>query len=219
MIAAFLCVIAVVSMLMGRLSDRMRRTRLIGFGFLLASAGLWAGSLMLLLALIIVSLMIAGIGVSTYHPAAYAAIYDAGHGQGRAYSAFESAGSIAIMAMLVMHGLLASRIGWRGVLAVVAIPGALMGFVLLLVLMGFASSACLPAQSMILTALSSARSKGQVFGALIGATTLTASASPLLFGLLADRAGLAAAVLACSVPVAAGFVVVVFVWRLIALPS
>ena len=350
MIAAFLCVTAVASMLMGRLSDRVHRSRLIGFGFLLASAGLWAGSLMPHLELIIVFLMIAGIGVSTYHPAAYAAIHDAGHGQGSTYGAFESAGSAAIMAMLVMSGLLASRIGWRGVLAVGAIPGALMGLVLLLwpgatlgeaapadsrrapvavepgaeelrrsvsgkgrllpalflvgvmlrvlgitalnnfiptylvrsvmmdqslasfslgftflgavvgsflmgrvadrvgafrvflattgalvpilpvlglrlpmlaypllmVLMGFASSACLPAQSMIFTALSGARSKGQVFGVLMGATALTASATPLLFGLLADRAGLSTAVLACGVPVAAGFVVSLIVRRLIA---
>jgi MFS family permease len=342
----------------------VHRTRLIGFGFLLASAGLWGSSFMPLLALVIGFLLIAGIGVSTYHPAAYAAIHDAGHGQGRTYGAFESAGSIAIMLMLVMTGLLTGLIGWRGVLAVGAIPGALMGLVLLvwpgatlgeaapataaqgrragqdrrakvpaaiepagpaelalersvsgkgrllpamfllavmlrvlgltalnsfiptylvraigmdpglaafslgftflgamvgsyfmgrvadragavrvflattgilvpmlpvlgltlpmfaypllLVLVGFANSACLPAQNMILTALSGARGKGSVFGGLMGATTLTASASPLLFGLIADSAGLTAAVFACGVPVAAAFVVTLIVWRMIA---
>jgi MFS family permease len=101
-------------------------------------------------------------------------------------------------------------------LPVLGLKLPLLAYPLLLVLVGFANSACLPAQNMILTTLSGARGKGSVFGGLMGATTLTASASPLLFGLIADSAGLTTAVLACSAPVAAAFVVMLIVWRMMA---
>jgi len=340
LITAYLCVIAVASMLTGRLSDRVDRTRLIGFGFLLASATLWVGAFMPLLPLVLVFLMIGGIGVSTFHPAAYATIHDAGHGEGRTYGVFEASGSLALVLMLAAQGLLVSRIGWRGVIVAGAIPGALMGLALLLlpgaslggtsrnaadnpavvpdslahgrsaassavflvgvmlrvlgitalnsfiptylvhsvgmrpsfayfamgftflgglagaviagrfadrrgsfptfmaasgllvpllpvlalrmppaaypallVFVGFFSSACLPAQTMILAELSGTRGKGSVFGVLMGTTALTAAFSPLLFGLLADGAGLAAAVRACVIPAAAGWIVTLAVWK------
>jgi MFS family permease len=81
----------------------------------------------------------------------------------------------------------------------------------LLVVFGFAASTCLPPQNMILTALSGGRGKGQVFGLLMGLTTLTASASPLLFGLLADGAGLVAAVRLSVIPVVLGWLVMLVV--------
>lgn len=337
MVAAYLSMIAVASMLTGRMSDRMHRGRLIGCGFLLASLAVFASSVMPSLPLVIGLLVLAGIGVSTYHPAAYAAIHDSGHGNGRTYGSFEASGSLALIVMLALQGLLIARIGWRGVIVVGAIPGALMGVLLLaaprlsfgdrqqgmtaaapagtaagagivltagfvfgvmlrilgvnalqsfaptylvravgmdpgiaalatgfifagamcgailmgraadrrgafpvhvlfagllaplvpllsvhlpavvypvlLFLVGFCSSACFPAQSMILAELSGSRGKGSVFGLLMGSTALMAAASPLLFGLVADRAGLATAVRACGIPVAAGWLVTVVVWR------
>jgi MFS family permease len=83
----------------------------------------------------------------------------------------------------------------------------------LLFVVGFCSSACFPAQSMILTGLSGSRGKGSVFGLLMGATALTAAASPLLFGLVADEAGLVTAVRMCGIPVAVGWIGAVVVWR------
>jgi MFS transporter, FSR family, fosmidomycin resistance protein len=338
MIAAYLCMIAAASMLTGRLSDRVHRSRLIGWGFLLASATFLAGSAMPALPLVIGCIVVGGIGVATYHPAAYAAIHDSGGGKGRSYGVFESAGSLALVVMLGLYGVLVSRIGWRGVLAVGAIPGALVGLFLLvvpgasvggpprvsaaspppataapaarkdrllpalfvvgvmlrvlgvtgiqsfvptylvrevgmgqspssfamgfsflggmvgayamgrvadrtgpfavflsasgalvpllgllslrlpvwaypplLVLFGFSSSSTLPPQNMILTALGGSGGTGQLFGVLMAMTTFTAAASPLLFGLLADGAGLVTAVRLCAIPVAAGWVVVVAV--------
>jgi MFS family permease len=346
MIAVFLTMIAIASMLTGRLSDRVNRGRLIGAGFLLASAAVGAAAVMPLLPLVIALLVVAGIGVSTYHPAAYASIHDAGHGNGRTYGAFEAAGSAAIILMLVVQGLLAARVGWRGLIVVGAVPGALMGVLLLvapgvsiwdrrgkphvaplmggtapaaqpgsallsgiflvgvmlrvlgvnalqnfiptylvravgmghgiasfavgftffggmcgalvmgraadrrgpfpvyllasgllvpllpllgvsmpavlypaiLVLIGFCSSACFPSQNMILSALSGTRAKGSVFGVLMGASALTAAVSPLAFGLVADAAGLVTAVRACVIPVAAGWVLMLFVSRRLAGP-
>jgi MFS family permease len=340
-IAVYLSMIAVASMLTGRLSDRMHRGRLIGFGFLLASLAVFAASLMPRLGLVIGLLVVAGIGVSTYHPAAYAAIHDAGQGRGRTYGNFEASGSLAVLTMLALQGLLLARIGWRGMIVVGAIPGAIMGIVLvaaprlsfgrstqprpaaaasaratvtppaasvllsavfvlgvmlrilgfnalqnfaptylvravhmdpavaalamgvsfvggvtgaltmgraadrfgpfpvfalcsgllapllsllslrlpplaypgLLFLVGFCSSACYPTQTMILGGLSGSRGKGTVFGVLMGATALTAAASPLLFGLVADQSGLVNAVRVCGIPVAAGWVVTFAVWR------
>ena len=350
MIAIFLSMIAVASMLTGRLSDRMHRGRLIGAGFLLASAGVGAAALMPVLPLVVGLLVVAGIGVSTYHPAAYASIHDAGHGNGRTYGAFEATGSLAIVLMLAAQGLLAARMGWRGLIVVGAAPGALMGLLLLLVpgisiwdrrdqpdaaphavpftgrtapavqpassllsavflvgvmlrvlgvnalqnfiptylvravgmnhgiaafavgftflggmggalimgrvadrrgpfpvfllssgllvpllpllglrmpavlypallvLIGFCSSACLPSQNIILGALSGSRAKGSVFGVLMGATALTAAVSPLAFGLIADASGLVTAVRACVIPVAVGWVVILFVQRRLSAP-
>jgi MFS family permease len=340
-IAVFLTMIAIASMLTGRLSDRVHRGSLIGAGFLLASAAVCAAAFMPLLPLVIGCLVIAGIGVSTYHPAAYASIHDAGHGNGRTYGSFEAAGSFAIITMLVAQGLLASRMGWRGLIIVGAVPGALMGLALLvlprvsiwdrrgephaappaglpapavrqgssllsavflvgvmlrvlgvtalqnfiptylvrevgmghgisafavgftflgalfgaviggrvadrrgpfpvfllcsglviplfpllglhmpailypalLFLVGFFNSACLPSQNMMLGTLSGSRAKGGVFGVLMGATALTAAVSPLAFGLLADAAGLVTAVRACAIPVAAGWVIMLFIGK------
>jgi MFS family permease len=346
MVAVFLSTIAVSSMLTGRLSDRVHRGKLVGFGFLLASAALFAGAFMPRLSLVIGFLVLGAVGVSAYHPAAYASIHDAGQGSGRTYGAFEASGSLAIILMLTVQGLLVSRVGWRGLIVVGALPGALMGGLLLLaprlslgdplsrnagaqrpanvtpvprgaaapaassllsavfivgvmfrvlgvnalqnfiptylvravrmdpgvaaldmgftflggmlgamlmgraadrwgpfpvfllssglivpllpllglrmpapaypallVFVGFFSSACMPAQSMILGGLSGDRGKGSVFGLLMGMTAFTAAASPLLFGLLADAAGLVTAVRACAIPVAAGWIVTVVVWR------
>ena len=67
---------------------------------------------------------------------------------------------------------------------------------------------------MILTALNVDRAKGQVFGLLMGLTTLTSSISPLLFGVLADGAGLRTAITVSALPVAAGWVVTIIVWGL-----
>ena len=66
---------------------------------------------------------------------------------------------------------------------------------------------------MILGGLSGNRSKGSVFGLLMAMTAFMSAASPLLFGLLADAAGLVTAVRACAIPVAAGWIVTVVVWR------
>jgi len=340
LITAFLCVTALASMLMGRLSDSVDRTKLVGLGFLFATAALWAGALMPRLPYVISFIVLGGIGVSAYHPAAYASIHDSGHGQGRTYGAFEASGSLANIIMLGAQGLLVARVGWRGMIAAGALPGALMGLVFLLVpgaklggvpgkvaarveplsgatvpnrgmmlsavfiigvmlrglgvnalyyfiptylvravhmdpgiasfamgfaflggvagavvmgraadrwghirtyvlasgllipllpvmgarmpaaaypavmvAIGFASSACFPAQTMLLTELSGTRGKGSVFGVLMGATALTAAVSPLLFGLLADAAGLVTAVIACVIPVTAGWIVTLIVWK------
>jgi MFS transporter, FSR family, fosmidomycin resistance protein len=348
-VAAFLVTIAIASMLTGRLSDRVHRGRLVGFGFVLASAALFAAAFMPRLSLVIGFLVVGGIGVSAYHPAAYASIHDSGQGRGRTYGAFEASGSLAIILMLVVQGLLVSRVGWRGLIVVGAIPGVFMGGILLLaprlslgeppsrhvaahgplnaapaargasvpaagvllsalfiigamlrvlgvnalqnfiptylvravsmdpgiaafamgftflgamagamvmgraadrrgpfpvfllssgllvpllpllalrmpapaypallVCVGFCSSACMPAQIMILGGLTGNRGKGSVFGLLMAMTALTAAASPLLFGLLADASGLVAAVRACAIPVAAGWIVTLAVWRTLA---
>jgi FSR family fosmidomycin resistance protein-like MFS transporter len=337
-VAAYLCMTAVASMIMGSWSDRIGRLHLIGFGFLLASVALWAGALMPRLPLVISCIVIGGIGVSTYHPAAYASIDDAGLANGRTYGLFEASGALAVMVMLVLHGIFVSSIGWRGVIAVGAVPGAIVGLLILLVpgasfgaqaakasptrvdapgtaqasmalstlfivgvmlrvlgvnavqsflptylvrsvhldtgiasfgmglwflggavgatvmgrfadrrgaflsfliasglflplmpilglrlpiaaypvlllLFGFACSGCFPPQNMILTVLNVDRAKGQVFGLLMGLTTLTSSVSPLLFGVLADGAGLRTAITVSALPVAAGWIVTIVVWQ------
>ena len=91
-VAIFLSTIAVASMLTGRLSDRVHRGRLVGFGFVLASAALFAAASMPRLSLVIGFLILGAVGVSAYHPAAYASIHDSGQGKRQDLRGFRGLG-------------------------------------------------------------------------------------------------------------------------------
>ena len=330
LVAAYLSVIAVSSIVMGRISDRVSRRHLVAIGFGVASLALWAASLSPGLTLVAVFLVIAGLGVSAFHPTAYAAIHETDGARGVSYGAFEASGALAVALMYLVHGSLVARVGWRGVLMVGAVPGAIMGlavlwartttpsatrpppgagaasaspprslavavvlvfavmlrflgttavnnflptylvraagmatglasyavgfaflgsmagalvsgraverlgpvavflassallvpatlalsldlpvsvYPVLLVVFGFSVSACIPAQNVLLNLLTAGRGQGRVFGVLMGMTTVAASASPLIFGAVADGAGLGVALRWATAPAGAALVV------------
>lgn len=126
----YLGVIAFLSWTFGRLSDRISRTYLIGGGFMVASFGFlfsgFAGSLYSFIVLII----LAALGVSTYHPAAYAVVGDdsSQDNPGARYGFFEFWGALGIFLMFLFYGPLVEWVSWNGVLWVTGLPGLILGY-------------------------------------------------------------------------------------------
>jgi MFS family permease len=131
-LASYLGIVAVFSYLFGRGSDRYSPWILIGGGFLLASTGFVGAGLSPARAGVLSSLAAAAVGAGTFHPVAYALIARlTPQGPGRALAVFEFWGGLAILAMYLAGGFLLQRLGWRGVLAAVGVPGLVMGVLFL----------------------------------------------------------------------------------------
>ncbi len=132
-LSAYLLLIALLSVLFGRLSDRLPRWRLIGVGFVVAAAGFAAAGLFPALALFVCALLLAGTGVSTFHPVMYGSLEEwVPEPRGRAYGIFEAWGVGAAFLMTLGAGALMRTLGWRLVLVAVAVPGAAAGLLFLL---------------------------------------------------------------------------------------
>ncbi len=132
-LSAYLMLIAVLSFVFGRLSDRLPRWRLIGVGFLVAAAGFFAAGVTAALALFVAALLFAGAGVSTFHPVMYGSLEErVPRERGRVYGIFELWGVGAAFIMTLAAGLLIRSVGWRLVLVAVAIPGVAAGMLFLL---------------------------------------------------------------------------------------
>jgi MFS family permease len=131
-LSAYLLMIAVLSFVFGRLSDRVPRWRLLGVGFLVAAGGFAAAGASRALGLFVASLLFAGAGVSTFHPVIYGSLEEAvPERRGQAYGIFETFGVGAAFIMTLVAGLLIEAAGWRVVLFAVAVPGIAMGVIFL----------------------------------------------------------------------------------------
>jgi len=128
LLTAFLAIIAVFSFILGKLSDYYPRHLIMGAGFLIASVFLIAASLMGRLNAFVICLLVAGIGVGSYHPTVYAFIDETTERKkGAVYGMFELWGSLAIFIMFVLHGLLLKQLRWQTIIIVTSIPGLAMG--------------------------------------------------------------------------------------------
>jgi MFS family permease len=131
-LASFLGIISVASYLFGRTSDRFSPWILLGGGFLLASIGFLGAGLSPARAGVFSSLAAAAVGAATFHPVIYALIARLTPvRQGRSLAAFELWGGMAILVMYLAGGFLQQWLGWRGVLALVGVPGLAMGVLFL----------------------------------------------------------------------------------------
>jgi len=132
-LSAYLLLIAALSLVFGRLSDRLPRWKLIGVGFLVAAAGFLAAGVSAALGLFVAALLFAGTGVSTFHPVMYGSIEEwVPEERGRVYGIFELWGVGAAFFMTLAAGLLMKALGWRLVLVAVALPGLAAGLLFLL---------------------------------------------------------------------------------------
>ncbi len=132
-LSAYLMLIAALSFVFGRLSDRLPRWRLIGLGFLAAAAGFLAAGASAALPLFVAALLFAAAGVSTFHPVIYGSLEEwIPSERGRVYGIFELWGVGAAFVMTLAAGLLIKSVGWRLVLAAAAIPGVAAGLLFLL---------------------------------------------------------------------------------------
>ncbi|KKL66974.1 hypothetical protein LCGC14_2139610 [marine sediment metagenome] len=129
LLTAFLGVVAVFSFILGKISDYFPRHIIIGAGFLVASLFLIGGSLTNNFNLFVACLLVAGIGVGSYHAAGYALIEDITENRkGRAYGMFEFWGAAGVLLMFLLHGLLLNHLSWRNIILITSIPGLAMGF-------------------------------------------------------------------------------------------
>ena len=129
-LTVYLLVIAILSFLFGKLSDRSSRWILLGPGFFAASAGLILSGFMPNLAFLVLCLGITGIGVSTFHPLMYATIDERTRvKRGDAFGKYEFWGSTAIFIMFVVNGTLLRIIGWKQILILTALPGVAAGII------------------------------------------------------------------------------------------
>lgn len=126
----YLFITAVGSFLLGKLSDRLGRKEILGFGFLLASSGFIAAGFAPSITVFLVIIVITAIGVSTFHPLMYAILdetMDPGK-KGTILGIYETFGSGAIFLMFLINGFFFNSLGTRGVLILTAVPGLIMGF-------------------------------------------------------------------------------------------
>ena len=326
-LTAYLITVALCSMAMGKLSDYFPRRFFIIGGFFLASAGLIAAAWARTVFPFVAFVFVAAIGVSTYHPVAYALINDIIlEKRGRVFARFEFTGLATLLCVMFVSGLLMRTAGWRAVLAAATVPGIGVGLLFIVysrrlpapptthsvasdgaekvrtpfsilslfflaislrqlsvaaalnfaptylvdamglsptfatyitacyfaggmvithfmgriidrrhplpiimtstltmapvifaislktpvwlaasvfLVFGGIASAAMPTQNLILTAMTGGTRRGQAFGLLMGITTITASISPGLFGVLADGIGLQATMRLFSLPVLA----------------
>jgi MFS transporter, FSR family, fosmidomycin resistance protein len=131
-LSAYLLLIAVLSVVVGRLSDRLPRWGLIGVGFVVAAAGYLAAGVSNALGPFVAALLFAGVGVSTFHPVMYGSLEEwIPRERGRVYGIFEFWGVAAAFVMTLVAGLLIKTLGWRLALVGVAIPGLAAGVLFL----------------------------------------------------------------------------------------
>jgi MFS family permease len=129
LLASFLVVIAAFSFVLGRLSDRVPRQLILGIGFLVASVFLIFSSFAEKYGLFVAFLLLAGIGVGSYHPTVYAHIDETtAYRQGREYGMFELWGASGIFLMFLLHGFLLRQMSWKSVLFITSVPGLVVGF-------------------------------------------------------------------------------------------
>lgn len=128
----YLSVVALFSIVAGRLSDSFHPTRLIGLGFLLASLGFVLAAASSRILVLMGTLAFAAVGVSVFHPAIYGmADRHIQRERGRFFGRFESYGSGAMVTVLLVSGLVFPQLGWRALLAAAAIPGVAAGYLFL----------------------------------------------------------------------------------------
>ncbi len=131
-LAVFLIVVAVFSFLFGRVSDRFSPWALIGGGFLLACLAFVGGGSVGSIRALLPLLAAGAVGASTFHPVIYALIdRHPRERRGRALGWFEFWGGLSILTMYLLGGLLLRRLGWRGILLLVGVPGLPLGILFL----------------------------------------------------------------------------------------
>jgi MFS transporter, FSR family, fosmidomycin resistance protein len=126
----YLAVTAIGSFIIGKLSDRFSRKKILSFGFFLASLGLMSSGFATSLSVFILLISITAVGVSTFHPVMYAVIDENyPENKGRVMGLYEGFGTGAILLMYLINGYLIRWIGIKGVLILTAVPGLIMGLI------------------------------------------------------------------------------------------
>ncbi len=127
----FMAMVAVFSTAWGSLGSKLGYNHLLAFGFLVASLGLLALSLVSNYIAIILLVALTGIGVSTFHPLTTAMVSFGIKRPGLSMGVFEGGGAIGAIFATILFSLLISSLGWRWTTVVLALPGFLLAYVFL----------------------------------------------------------------------------------------
>jgi MFS family permease len=127
-LTAYLGTIAIFSFILGKISDNIPRERILGAGFFVASVSCILAGFMGSLPFFILFLLIAGIGVSSFHPVIYASIDETtAYGHGSEYGMFEFWGAVGVFIMFLLHGLLLREMNWKMIIMLTSVPGLVVG--------------------------------------------------------------------------------------------
>lgn len=128
-LTSFLLTIAAFSLIFGHFSDRFSRYSIMSLGFILASVGFFLSGFSHTVSTLVVTLLLAAIGVSTYHPSMYATVDENAHEKrGKIYGFFEFWGVVGILGVFFIFGSLLQMVDWRGIFFLTAIPGIWLAF-------------------------------------------------------------------------------------------
>ena len=128
LLTAYLGTIAIFSFILGKVSDKIPRERVIGAGFIVASVSLILAGFMSSLLFFILFLLIGAVGVSSFHPTIYASIEETTtNNHGSEYGMFEFWGTAGIFIMFLLHGLLLREMNWKIIIMVTCVPGLVVG--------------------------------------------------------------------------------------------
>lgn len=124
LLSFYTLIIAVFSFLSGHLGDLYGRGKILSVGFLLTAVSYISLVFLKSFASMLIVLAVAGIGVSTFHSLAPPLLSEQFR-QRKAilFGIFEASGSAGILLMMCFFGILVSSMGWRPIIALIAIMG------------------------------------------------------------------------------------------------
>ncbi len=124
----FMAIVAVFSTAWGSLGSRLGYNRLLSLGFLAASLGLLAVTLVSNYIALIILVGFTGIGVSTFHPLTTAMVSFGIKRPGLSMGVFEGGGAAGAIFATIAVSLLINSWGWRWTTVLLAIPGFLLAY-------------------------------------------------------------------------------------------
>jgi len=132
LLTVYLIVVSIFSFIIGKASDSFPRWKILISGFFIAFAGFIMAGLSSSLPILTFCIALGAVGVSAFHPVAYALLDESTSLQkGRLFGNFESWGMAGVVGMLALNGILLSFFTWRTVLVISAFPSLLMGILAL----------------------------------------------------------------------------------------
>lgn len=128
LLTVYLVMVSLFSFIIGKLSDYLPRWRILITGFFVTAVCFILAGFTSSLLFLTLFVSIGAIGVSAFHPIAYALLDESMHDhKGRVFGNFECWGMAGAFLMFAFNGILLSFFTWRTVLIISAVPSLVMG--------------------------------------------------------------------------------------------
>ena len=130
LLTVYLVIVSLFSFILGRVSDTLPKWKILNAGFFLTFFAFILAGLSSSLVFLMLFVSLGAIGVSAFHPIAYAMLDEySPKGKARIFGHFECWGMIGLFFMFALNGILLSLFPWRTVLLATAFPSLIMGFI------------------------------------------------------------------------------------------